>query len=106
MTTLLSLLVVAALSTLLATFAAGVAIALGSVWANLAWRSYWSNDPKELAAASTWLVFGAYLHVAGRRDQWQRSAPWLIVLGFAGVLFTYIGAGLFFVGEHSYAAPM
>jgi ABC-type transport system involved in cytochrome c biogenesis permease subunit len=82
-----------------------IAIALGSVWANLAWRSYWSNDPKELAAAATWLVFGAYLHVAGRRDRWERLAPWLIVLGFAGVLFTYIGAGLFFVGEHSYAAP-
>jgi ABC-type transport system involved in cytochrome c biogenesis permease subunit len=82
-----------------------IAIALGSVWANLAWRSYWSNDPKELAAAATWLVFGGYLHVAGRRDRWERLAPWLIVLGFAGVLFTYIGAGLFFVGEHSYAAP-
>jgi cytochrome c-type biogenesis protein CcsB len=82
-----------------------VAIALGSVWANLAWRSYWSNDPKELAAAATWLVFGAYLHVAGRRDRWERLAPWLIVLGFAGVLFTYVGAGLFIVGEHSYGAP-
>ena len=82
-----------------------VAIALGSVWANLAWRSYWSNDPKELAAAATWLVFGAYLHVAGRRDRWERLAPWLIVLGFVGVLFTYIGAGLFIVGEHSYGTP-
>jgi ABC-type transport system involved in cytochrome c biogenesis permease subunit len=82
-----------------------VAIALGSVWANLAWRSYWSNDPKELAAAATWLVFGAYLHVAARRYRWERLAPWLIVLGFAGVLFTYIGAGLFIVGEHSYGSP-
>lgn len=82
-----------------------LAIVLGSVWANLAWRSYWSNDPKELAAAATWAVFGAYLHVAGRRDRWERLAPWLIVLGFFGVLFTYVGAGLFFVGEHSYAAP-
>lgn len=78
------------------------AIVLGAVWANLAWRAPWSNDPKELAAAATWLVFGAYLHVAGRRDRWARLAPWLIVLGFAGVLFTYIGAGLFIVGEHSY----
>jgi ABC-type transport system involved in cytochrome c biogenesis permease subunit len=82
-----------------------LAIVLGSVWANLAWRSYWSNDPKELAAAATWLVFGAYLHVAGRRDRWAALAPWLIVAGFAGVLFTYIGAGLFIVGEHSYGAP-
>jgi ABC-type transport system involved in cytochrome c biogenesis permease subunit len=82
-----------------------IAIVLGSVWANVAWRSYWSNDPKELAAATTWLVFGAYLHVAGRRDRWERLAPWLIVLGFVGVLFTYVGAGLFLVGEHSYGAP-
>jgi ABC-type transport system involved in cytochrome c biogenesis permease subunit len=82
-----------------------LAIVLGSVWANLAWRSYWSNDPKELAAAATWLVFGAYLHVAGRRDRLAALAPWLVVLGFAGVLFTYIGAGLFIVGEHSYGAP-
>ena len=79
-----------------------IAIVLGSVWANLAWRAYWSNDPKELAAAATWLVFGAYLHVAGRRDRLGTLAPWLVVLGFAGVLFTYIGAGLFIVGEHSY----
>jgi ABC-type transport system involved in cytochrome c biogenesis permease subunit len=81
-----------------------IAIVLGSVWANLAWRAYWSNDPKELAAAATWLVFGAYLHAAGRTDRWGRFAPWLIVLGFVGVLFTYIGAGLFIVGEHSYGA--
>jgi ABC-type transport system involved in cytochrome c biogenesis permease subunit len=82
-----------------------LAIVLGSVWANLAWRSYWSNDPKELAAAATWLVFGAYLHVAGRRDRWAALAPWLIVLGFVAVLFTYLAASLVFVGEHSYAAP-
>jgi ABC-type transport system involved in cytochrome c biogenesis permease subunit len=82
-----------------------LAIALGSVWANLAWRSYWSNDPKELAAAATWLVFGAYLHVAGRRDRWERLAPWLIVAGFAGVVITYLVAGLLIVGEHSYGVP-
>jgi ABC-type transport system involved in cytochrome c biogenesis permease subunit len=79
------------------------AIVLGSVWANLAWRSYWNNDPKELAAAATWLVYGGYLHVAGRRDRWATAAPWLLVLGFAAILFTWLGAGLLFVGQHSYA---
>lgn len=79
------------------------AIVLGSVWANLAWRSYWNNDPKELAAAATWLVYGGYLHVAGRRDRWAASAPWLLVLGFAAIIFTWLGAGLIFVGQHSYA---
>lgn len=80
-----------------------LAIALGSVWANLAWRSYWNNDPKELAAAATWLVYAAYLHAAGRRDRWGSAAPWLLILGFGGVLFTYLGASLVFPGQHSYA---
>ena len=79
------------------------AIVLGSAWANLAWRSYWNNDPKELAAAATWLVYGAYLHVGARRDRWASAAPWLLVLGFAAILFTWLGAGLLFVGQHSYA---
>lgn len=79
------------------------AIVLGSAWANLAWRSYWNNDPKELAAAATWLVYGGYLHVAGRRDRWASAAPWLLVLGFAAIIFTWLGAGLLFVGQHSYA---
>jgi ABC-type transport system involved in cytochrome c biogenesis permease subunit len=79
------------------------AIVLGSAWANLAWRSYWNNDPKELAAAATWLVYGAYLHIGGRRDRWASAAPWLLVLGFAAILFTWLGAGLLFVGQHSYA---
>lgn len=79
------------------------AIALGSLWANLAWRSYWSNDPKELSAAATWLVLGAYLHAEGRRDRWGGAAPWLAVVGFGAVLFTLVGASLLFGGQHSYA---
>ncbi|MEO8247491.1 MAG: cytochrome c biogenesis protein CcsA [Chloroflexota bacterium] len=79
------------------------AIALGSLWANLAWRSYWNNDPKELAAAGTWLLYAAYLHVAGRRDRAGRAAPWLLVAGFGAVLFTFLGASLLFPGQHSYA---
>ncbi|MFN2483628.1 MAG: cytochrome c biogenesis protein [Candidatus Limnocylindria bacterium] len=79
------------------------AIVLGAIWANLAWRSYWNNDPKELTAAATWLTYGAYLHVAGRRDRWGRTAPWLIVAGFAGIMLTYFGANLLFPGQHSYA---
>jgi cytochrome c-type biogenesis protein CcsB len=82
-----------------------LAILLGSVWANMAWRSYWNNDPKELSAAATWLVYAAYLHVAGRRDRLGRLAPWLLVVGFGAVLFTFLGAGLLFVGQHSYALP-
>lgn len=80
-----------------------LAIVLGAVWAHLAWRSYWNNDPKELAAAATWFVYAAYLHLAGRRDRWGAAAPWLLLLGAAGVAFTYFAANLVIPGQHSYS---
>jgi cytochrome c-type biogenesis protein CcsB len=80
-----------------------LAIVLGAVWANLAWRSYWNNDPKELAAAATWLVYAAYLHVAGRRDRWGAAASWFLLAGFGAVLFTYLAANLVIPGQHSYS---
>ncbi len=80
-----------------------LAILLGALWANLAWRSYWNNDPKELAAAATLLIYLGYLHLAGRHDRWGAFAPWLIVLGFGAILFTYLAANLIIPGQHSYS---
>jgi cytochrome c-type biogenesis protein CcsB len=80
-----------------------LAIVLGALWANLAWRSYWNNDPKELAAAATWLMYLGYLHLAGRRDRWGAAAPWMLVLGFGAILFTYLAANLVIPGQHSYS---
>ena len=80
-----------------------LAIVLGAVWAHLAWRSYWNNDPKELAAAATWFVYAAYLHLAGRRDRWGAAGPWLLLLGAGGVAFTYLAANLVIPGQHSYS---
>jgi len=75
---------------------------LGAIWAEIAWGSYWTWDPKETAALFTWLVYGGYLHARVMRG-WRgdRSAIFLIV-GFGATLFTYFG-NLFFGGLHSYA---
>ncbi len=77
-------------------------IVLGAVWANVAWGSYWSWDPKETASLVTWLIYGSYLHARVVRGWRGRRAAWLLVLGFAATLFTYFG-NLFFGGLHSYA---
>lgn len=65
-----------------------IGIIAGAVWANEAWGSYWSWDPKETWALITWLVFAAYLHARitkgwqGRRQLfWQQQA--LLSSGFA-----------------------
>jgi cytochrome c-type biogenesis protein CcsB len=77
-------------------------IVLGAVWADVAWGSYWSWDPKETASLVTWLIYGAYLHARVVRGWRGERAAYLLLLGFAAVLFTYFG-NLFFGGLHSYS---
>ena len=76
-------------------------IILGALWADIAWGTYWSWDPKETASLVTWLLYGAYLHARVLRGwRGERSAA-LLILGFGATLFTYYG-NLFFGGLHSY----
>jgi len=77
-------------------------IVLGAMWANVAWGRYWGWDPKETASLVTWLIYGAYLHARVVRGWRGNRAAWLLVVGFAAVLFTYFG-NLFFGGLHSYS---
>ena len=77
-------------------------IVLGAVWADTAWGSYWSWDPKETASLVTWLIYGAYLHARVMRGWRGTRAAWLLMLGFVATLFTYFG-NLFFGGLHSYS---
>ena len=77
-------------------------IVLGAIWADVAWGSYWSWDPKETASLVTWLIYGAYLHARVVRGWTGRRAAVLLLFGFAATLFTYFG-NLFFGGAHSYS---
>ncbi len=76
-------------------------VVLGAVWAEIAWGTYWSWDPKETASLLTWLIYGAYLHARVARGWVGRRAAWLLVAGFASVILTFFG-NLFFGGLHSY----
>ncbi|MBI5208429.1 MAG: cytochrome c biogenesis protein CcsA [Elusimicrobia bacterium] len=78
-------------------------IVLGAVWANEAWGSYWSWDPKETWSLITWFVYTAAVHLR-RTHRWQgRRMAWLAVAGFVFVLFTYFGVNYLMSGLHSYA---
>jgi cytochrome c-type biogenesis protein CcsB len=81
-----------------------VGIVTGAVWANAAWGTYWSWDPKETWALITWLVYAFLLHCR-QMESWRgRLASWVAVLGFASVLFTYFGVNYLMSGLHSYAS--
>ncbi|WP_347350774.1 c-type cytochrome biogenesis protein CcsB [Intrasporangium sp.] len=76
-------------------------VVIGAVWAEIAWGSYWSWDPKETASLVTWLIYGGYLHARVARGWTGRRAAWLLVIGFASVVLTFMGNS-FFGGLHSY----
>ena len=74
----------------------------GAVWANEAWGSYWSWDPKETWALITWLVFASYLH-ARITKSWQGRKPAIIAsLGFIVVWICYLGVNFLGKGLHTY----
>ena len=79
-----------------------IGIIAGAVWANEAWGSYWSWDPKETWALITWLVFAAYLHSRITKG-WQGRRPAILAAtGFAVVWVCYLGVNLLGKGLHSY----
>ena len=79
-----------------------IGIISGAVWANEAWGSYWSWDPKETWALITWLVFAAYLHARITKG-WQGKKPAMLAAsGFFVVWVCYLGVNLLGKGLHSY----
>ncbi|MBR0507095.1 MAG: c-type cytochrome biogenesis protein CcsB [Clostridia bacterium] len=77
-------------------------ILIGGIWAENAWGSYWSWDPKETWALVTWLIYLVYLHLRIRRGWNGKAAAIFCVVGFICVLFTYIGVNTLLTGLHSY----
>jgi cytochrome c-type biogenesis protein CcsB len=77
-------------------------IIAGSVWANEAWGSYWSWDPKETWALITWLIFASYLHARITKG-WEGEKPSIIAsLGFFVVWICYLGVNFLGQGLHTY----
>lgn len=85
----------------IATMMAGIGLTLltlgiitGMLWSSARGGPLWRNDPKEIFAALTWLLYLLlilYRATAGWRG---RRAAWLGVAGFALVLCTFLGARL------------
>jgi cytochrome c-type biogenesis protein CcsB len=79
-----------------------VGLVSGAVWANEAWGSWWSWDPKETWALICWLVYAAYLHTRLIRG-WQGRRPALVAsAGLVVIAVCYIGVNLLGIGLHSY----
>jgi cytochrome c-type biogenesis protein CcsB len=79
-----------------------IGIITGAVWANSAWGSYWSWDPKETWSLITWFIYATLLHARNMRGWQGKRIAYLSIIGFLAVLFTYFGVN-YLPGLHSYA---
>ncbi|MBF0344595.1 MAG: c-type cytochrome biogenesis protein CcsB [Nitrospirae bacterium] len=78
----------------------------GAVWADQAWGTYWSWDPKETWSLITWLVYAFYLHARYLRGWRGKKVAVVSVVGFITVIFTYLGVNILLSGLHSYGDLM
>lgn len=75
----------------------------GGLWANHAWGTYWSWDPKESMALVTWLSYAAYIHLRVHHELSAEKLSLVSVIGLLLTLLTYLGFNsLGFGGLHSY----
>jgi cytochrome c-type biogenesis protein CcsB len=79
-----------------------IGIITGAAWANYAWGSYWSWDPKETWSLITWFIYALFLHARLRREWRGKRLAILSIVGFGAVLFTYFGVNYVLSGLHSY----
>lgn len=80
-----------------------IGIITGSVWANSAWGSYWSWDPKETWSLITWFIYALLLHARYMKGWSGTKIAYISIVGFMAVLFTYFGVN-YLPGLHSYGS--
>jgi len=78
------------------------ALFAGAIWAEQAWGSFWSWDPKEVGALLVWFFYSAVLHARYNRDWKGGRLAILSVIGTSMIFVTFYG-NFFFGGLHAYA---
>jgi len=75
----------------------------GAVWANESWGRYWGWDSKEVGALVAWMAYAGFLHTRIAHGWHGRKSAYFALLGFAFVIFTWLGVSFIIPGLHSYA---
>ncbi len=72
----------------------------GFVYAKAVWGRFWSWDPKEIWSGITWLLYAALLHQRLTVGWRGRRAAIMAIIGFAIILFTFLGVNFLLQGHH------
>ena len=78
-------------------------IITGSIWAEYAWGSYWSWDPKQTMSAVIWFYIQPFfmqdLLMGGRPE-----GAYLSIGGFVTVIFTFVVINLIIKTIHNFTS--
>lgn len=77
-------------------------IITGAIWAEQAWGTYWQWDPKETWSLITWIIYSVFLHARLTRGWKGKRTAIFSIIGFACVIFTYVGVNMLIPSIHSY----
>ncbi len=74
----------------------------GSIWAEYAWGSYWSWDPRQTWSLITWFLYAALLH--GRLTiGWRgKKAAVYVIAAFTILLSSFLTISLLSLGSHAF----
>jgi len=78
------------------------ALFAGAIWAEQAWGTFWSWDPKEVGSLLVWFLYSAVLHARYNRDWKGSRLAILSIIGTSMIFITFYG-NYFFGGLHAYA---
>ncbi|MBN2380778.1 cytochrome c biogenesis protein CcsA [candidate division WOR-3 bacterium] len=68
-----------------------VSLGLGSAYSRLAWGQWWIPDLKFTFSLVTWVIFLLALLLRHGKGQGRKGFPWLVIAGFALMVFTFLG---------------
>jgi len=72
----------------------------GLIYAKSVWGRFWSWDPKEVWSGITWILYAVLLHQRLTVGWRGRRAAIMAIIGFAVILFTFLGVNFFLKGHH------
>ena len=77
-----------------------VGLVTGFAYAHAVWGRFWRADPKEIWSVITWLLYAALLHQRLTVGWRGRKSAVMAIVGFAALLFTFLGVNFLLKGHH------
>ncbi len=77
-----------------------VGLVSGFVYAKWIWGKFWSWDPKEVWSGILWVFYAILLHERLAVGWRGRKSAIMSIIGFAVLLFTFIGVNFLLKGHH------